>query len=125
VKREPLGRDVDEYLAAVPEPARSNLAQLRKDIKAAAPNATEVISYQIPTFRYHGPLAAFAAFKNHCSLYVISTSIMEALKDELKPYTKAKTTIRFPIDEPLPAALVTKIVHMRMKENEAAHPRLS
>jgi uncharacterized protein YdhG (YjbR/CyaY superfamily) len=114
-------RDIDDYLAAVPEEARVVLEALRRAIKAAAPDATETISYQIPTFRYRGALVAFAAFKNHCSLFPMSTSVLITLKDELAPYDTARTkgTIRFPLGKPPPAALVKKIVKARMKENEA------
>jgi len=112
-------RTVDDYLAALPEEARATLEKLRKTIKAAAPRADEVISYQIPTYKYHGPLVAFAAFKNHCSFYVMSSSFLDAHKDELKAYDTAKGTIRFPIGKPLPAALVKKLVKARMEDNEA------
>lgn len=113
-------RDVDEYLAALPEEARATLEKLRKTIKAAAPGAVEVISYRIPTFKYHGrPLVYFAAFKDHCSFYPASLSVMDAHKEELKPYYTSKGTIRFPIGKPLPAALVKKLVKARMEENEA------
>ena len=114
-------RNIDDYLAAVPEEARVVLEALRRAIKAAAPDATEVISYQMPTFRYRGALVAFAAFKNHCSLFPMSTSVLITLKDELAPYDTARTkgTIRFPFGKPPPAALVKKIVKARMKENEA------
>jgi len=112
-------RTVDDYLAALPEEARATLEKLRKTIKAAAPKADEVISYQIPTYKYHGPLVAFAAFKNHCSFYVMSSSFLDAHKDELKAYDTAKGTIRFPIGKPLPAALVKKLVKARMEDNEA------
>jgi len=112
-------RTVDDYLAALPEEARATLEKLRKTIKAAAPRADEVISYQIPTYKYHGPLVAFAAFKNHCSFYVLSSSFLDAHMDELKAYDTAKGTIRFPIGNPLPAALVKKLVKARMEDNEA------
>ena len=112
-------RTVDDYLAALPEEARATLEKLRKTIKAAAPKAVEVISYQIPTFRYHGSLVAFAAFKGHCSFFVMSLAVMDAHKDELKPYETAKATIHFPADQPLPAALVKKLVKARMEVNEA------
>jgi len=111
--------DVDDYLAAIPEKARLTLQKLRKTIKAAAPKSTEVISYRIPACNYHGLLVGFAAFKNHCSFFVMSPSVMELFKDELKPYYTAKATIRFPIDKPLPATLVKKLVKARIKENEA------
>jgi uncharacterized protein YdhG (YjbR/CyaY superfamily) len=110
-------QDVDAYLAAVPEEARTTLEKLRQTIKAAAPKATETISYQIPTFKYHGPLVAFAAFKGHCGFYVMSPSVMDAHKDELESYDTAKATIRFPPDQPLPPTLV-KLVRARIAENE-------
>ncbi len=114
-------RDIDGYMADLPEEARVVLEALRRAIKAAAPDATESISYQIPTFNYRGRLVAFAAWKNHCGLYPMSKAVVEALKNELKPYAAADTqnTIRFPLGEPPPAALVKKIVKARMKENEA------
>jgi uncharacterized protein YdhG (YjbR/CyaY superfamily) len=111
--------EVDDYLAAVPGEARATLEKLRKTIQAAAPKATDTISYQIPTFKYHGPLVAFAAFPNHCSFFVMSPSVMEAHKDELKSYDTSKGTIRFPASKPLPAALVRKLIKARIEENEA------
>ena len=110
---------VDDYLAAVPEQARATLEKIRKTIKAVAPQATEVISYQIPMFKQHGMLVGFAAFKGHCSLFPGSKA-METYKDELKAYETSKGTIRFPIGKPLPAALVKKLVKTRIAENEAA-----
>ena len=72
MKRSTPAASVDDYLAAVPEDARAALEKLRKTIKAAAPGATEVISYQIPAYRYHGLLVGFAAFKDHCTFHVMS-----------------------------------------------------
>jgi len=112
-------RDVDAYLAALPEEARVTLGKLRKTIRAAAPAAEEVISYQVPTFKYHGPLVSFAAFRNHYSLYVINPSVLKTFATELKPYETSGTTIHFSADRPLPATLVKKIVRARMEENEA------
>jgi len=112
-------RDVDGFLARVPEDARAALEKLRRTIRAAAPKATEGIGYAIPTFYHQGPLVAFAASKNHCGFYVMSPAVMEAHEDELKPYDTAKATIRFRADEPLPAALVRKLVRARTAENEA------
>jgi len=111
---------VDEYLATVPEAARAALEKLRQIIRAAAPEATEVISYQIPTFKHHGPLVAFAAAKDHCGFYVMSPKVMRAHAAELKNYDTATATIRFPADKPLPAVLVEKLVKARIKENEAS-----
>jgi uncharacterized protein YdhG (YjbR/CyaY superfamily) len=112
-------RDVDDFLARVPEDARAALEKLRRTIRAAAPKATEGIGYAIPTFYHRGPLVAFAASKNHCGFYVMSPAVMKAHQDELKPYDTAKATIRFRADEPLPAALVRRLVKARIAENEA------
>ncbi|MBZ5724038.1 MAG: DUF1801 domain-containing protein [Acidobacteriia bacterium] len=117
-------KDVDEYLAGVPEPARSTLQRMRAVIRSAAPaEATEAISYRIPTFRYHGALVAFAAFSDHCSLFPMGSSAIVAFRDELKGYQTSKGTIRFPVDKPLPAALVKKIVKARVAQNERKKTR--
>jgi uncharacterized protein YdhG (YjbR/CyaY superfamily) len=108
---------VNAYLRAVPPAPRAALQKLRKTIKAAAPQATEVISYGIPMFKHHGMLVSYAAFKEHCSLFM-STSITQALKQELAPYDTSKGTIRFAPDKPLPVALVRKLVKARMAQNE-------
>jgi uncharacterized protein YdhG (YjbR/CyaY superfamily) len=110
-------KTIDEYLRTVPEPARATLEKLRKVIKSAAPKATEVISYQMPGFRYQGMLVYFAAFKNHCSLFP-GSAVMASHVEELKAYETSKGTIRFPIDKPLPAALVRKLVKARIADNE-------
>ena len=112
-------RDVDDYLTAVPERERATLEMLRKTIKAAAPEAAEVISYQVPTYKYHGSLVAFWVTKSHCAFCVMSPSVMDARRDELKPYDTAKATIRFPAEKPIPEALVRKLVRARIEENEA------
>jgi uncharacterized protein YdhG (YjbR/CyaY superfamily) len=112
-------KNIDEYLAAAPEEVRPVLEKLRRTIRAAVPNAEEVISYQIPMFKYHGPLVFFAAFRNHCSFYVVSKPIMETFSSELKPWDTSGTTIHFSAKNPLPASLVKKIVKARIEENEA------
>jgi uncharacterized protein YdhG (YjbR/CyaY superfamily) len=108
---------VDEYLAAVPKEARATLEKIRKAIKAAAPKATEVISYQMPMYKHHGMLVGFAAFKDHCSFFPGAKAIATH-KDELKAYGTSKGTIRFPVGKLLPAALVKKLVKERIAENE-------
>jgi len=108
---------VDDYLATLPADARATLEKLRKTIKAAAPKATEGISYQMPMFKHHGMLVGFAAFKDHCSFFPGAKPVA-TFKDELKDYKTSKGTIRFPIGKPLPAALVKKIVKARIEENE-------
>jgi uncharacterized protein YdhG (YjbR/CyaY superfamily) len=113
-------KDVDDYLAGVPADARAALKQLRKTIKAAAPEATETISYQMRTFKDHGRfLLSYAAFKDHCSLFPASEAVMQAHGEELKPYFSGKGTLRFTADNPIPAALVKKIVKTLIEENAA------
>jgi uncharacterized protein YdhG (YjbR/CyaY superfamily) len=116
-KKVATAQTVDDYLAALPEDARVTLEKIRKTIKAAAPKATEVISYQMPMYKQNGMVMGFAAFKNHCSIFPGSKP-METYKDELKAYKTSKGTIRFPIGKPLPAALVRKLVKARIAENE-------
>jgi uncharacterized protein YdhG (YjbR/CyaY superfamily) len=116
--------NVDDYLAALPEAPRAALEKLRKTIKAAAPEAAETISYQMPTFKEHGRfLVSYAAFKDHCSLFPASTKVLEAHGEELKPYYSGKGTLRFTADKPIPAALVKKIVKTRIEENAALRRR--
>jgi uncharacterized protein YdhG (YjbR/CyaY superfamily) len=119
MKKGPAGpRTVDEYLAQVPQPARGTLEKIRAVIRSAVPKeATEAISYRIPTFRCEGALIAFAAFPTHCGLYPMSTAVMEAFRKELEGFETSKGTIRFPVDKPLPAALVKKLVKARLAEN--------
>jgi uncharacterized protein YdhG (YjbR/CyaY superfamily) len=117
-------KNTDEYLAGVPEPARGTLNKIRAAIRAAAPaEATEAIGYGMPTFRYKGALVAFAAFSKHCSFFPMSGSVLEAFQEELKGYETSKGTIRFPVDKPLPAALVKKLVKARVAQNESKNAR--
>src|SRR2546422_10282885 len=117
-KRKTAPKNTDEYLAAVPEPARSALSKVRAAIRAAAPReATETISYGIPAFRHKGVLVWFAAFSDHCSLFP-TAAVIEACKKELKGFAISKGTIHFPIDKPLPAALIKKIVKLRVAQME-------
>ena len=110
-------RDVDSYLAALPKEVRALLEKLRRTIKAAAPMAEEVISYQIPCYKYHGPLVFFAAFKDHCSFFA-GKAIPRTFRSELKPWRISGTTIHFSVEKPLPASLVRRIVKARIEENE-------
>jgi uncharacterized protein YdhG (YjbR/CyaY superfamily) len=111
---------VEDYLAGLPEDRRAVMAELRRTIKAAAPDATELISYLMPAFKTHGQfLVSYAAFKNHYSLFPASDAVVEAGGDELKPYLAGKGTIQFPANKPLPIALVRKIVKVRVAENAA------
>jgi uncharacterized protein YdhG (YjbR/CyaY superfamily) len=116
-RNETTAEDVDRYLAMVPEQHRAALEQLRKTIRTAAPRASEGISYDIPTFRIEGrPFIWYAAWKNHCSLYPISESVLQAHADDLEGFPTAKGTIRFPSDKPLPSAFVRDLVKQRMAE---------
>jgi len=111
-------RDVDDYLSRLPDEPRAALEKLRQTIKSFVPGATEVISYQIPTFKYQERmLVSYAAFKEHCSFFPGAAPI-EAHRDELKSYQTSKGTIQFPASKPLPAALVKKLVKTRLEENE-------
>jgi uncharacterized protein YdhG (YjbR/CyaY superfamily) len=111
-------KNIDAYLAGVPEPARTTLNKIRAAIwSALPPEATETISYRIPAFKYKGILVWFAAFSDHCSLFP-TASIVETFKNDLKGYSTSKGTIHFPVDRPLPSALVKKIVKARVAQNE-------
>ena len=113
-------KSVDEYLAGLPEAPRATLEELRKAIKAAVPQATETISYQMPTFKLDGRfLVSYAAFTNHCSLFPWTEAMVEEFGDELEPYLSGKGTLRFTAAEPMPAALVKKIVKERIREHKA------
>jgi uncharacterized protein YdhG (YjbR/CyaY superfamily) len=114
-----IAASIDEYLTSVAPKARAALEKLRKDIRAAAPEATETIGYQMPMFKQQGGLVAFAAFKEHCSLFLMSTAVMEAHRDDLRAYDISKGTVRFNPRKPLPATLVRRLVKARLAENEA------
>jgi uncharacterized protein YdhG (YjbR/CyaY superfamily) len=110
---------VDDYLAAVPGESRGALEELRKTIREAAPEAEETISYRIPTFKHHGSLVAFAAFKDHLSFFPMSSTILDHHADEVAPYRTSKGTLQFAADDPIPGDLVRRIVKERIEENEA------
>jgi uncharacterized protein YdhG (YjbR/CyaY superfamily) len=113
--------EVDAFLAALPDEQRTALEQLRQAIRGVVPDAVESVSYGVPAFKYRGrPLVSFGAGKGHCSFYVQSPAVMEAHKDELAGYDTAAGTVRFQPGEPLPAALVEKLVKARMAETDAA-----
>ena len=112
--------DVEAYLARVPEPARTTLEKMRAMIRAAAPKeATEAISYKIPSFQLKGALVWYAAFKKHCSFFPMGSKAIEEFAEELAGYRVTKGTIRFPLDKPLPKALIAKMVKACVKRNEA------
>jgi uncharacterized protein YdhG (YjbR/CyaY superfamily) len=112
-------KSIQEYLARVPEPGRSTLTKVRAVIRSVVPaETTEVISYGIPTFKYKRGLVAFAAFRDHCSFFPLGSSVLDAFKEELKGFRVSKGTLHFPLDRPLPAALVKKIVKARIAQNQ-------
>jgi len=109
---------VEEYMAAIPPEYRAALEELRAIIKSAAPDARETISYQMPAFRDRDLLlVSYAAFRDHCSLFPMSTKVIEDNARELAPYATGKGTLQFTVDGPLPPALVRKIVRARLAEN--------
>ena len=114
-------KDVDAYLRGVEEPKRSTLQALRRTILEIIPEAEEVISYRVPAFRMQGKtVAGFAAFKTHLSYLPFSGSVLPRLADDLHGYTMTKSALHFPVDEPLPKALVQKLIAVRLDE---ASPR--
>lgn len=110
-------KDIDTYLSLQPENVQSKLEKLRQIIKAAAPDAEEVISYGMPAFRLNGMLVYFAGFKNHYSFFPGNASLIANMEEELKGYKTSKGTIQFELDKPLPVALIKKIVKARVMEN--------
>ncbi len=115
---------VEAYMATLPADSRAALEKLRKTIRAAAPEATEAISYQMPAFKQDGrSLVSYAAFKDHCSFFPMSMKVIADNMGELKLYVSGKGTIRFETDTPLPAALVKKIVKARLAEIAARKRR--
>src|SRR3989344_1916914 len=107
---------IDQHIAEFPKETQQLLELLRMTIRKAAPKAEEVISYNMPAFKYNGMLVWFAGYKNHIGFYPSSTPIV-VFKDQLKKYKTSKGAIQFPLDKPLPLALITKIVKFRIKQN--------
>jgi uncharacterized protein YdhG (YjbR/CyaY superfamily) len=117
VKAEKIkAKDVDEYISMFPDKIQELLKEMRATIKEAAPDAEEVISYQMPAYKFHGMLIYFAAFKNHIGLYPRESGI-ETFKDELSVYKGAKGSVQFPLNNPLPLDLIARIVKFRVSEN--------
>lgn len=109
-------KTIDEYNALQPEKVISILEEIREIIRNVIPEAEETISYQIPTFKYHGNLVHFAAYKNHIGFYA-GVSAVETFKDDITNYASSKGTIQFPINEPIPLDLISKITAFRVKQN--------
>ena len=108
---------IDEYIASAPKEVQVLLNEIRATIKAVAPEATEKISYGMPTFFLNGNLVHFAAHKNHIGFYPAPSGI-EKFKKELSKYEGAKGSVQFPLDQPMPLALISKIVKFRVTENK-------
>ncbi|MFB0493826.1 uncharacterized protein YdhG (YjbR/CyaY superfamily) [Mucilaginibacter sp. OAE612] len=108
--------NIDEYIAGFPDDVQQKLQQVRETIKAAAPDAGEAIKYAIPTFVLNGNLVHFGGFKNHIGFYPAPQGL-EEFKEELSGYKGAKGSVQFPLDEPMPLDLITKIVKFRVQKN--------
>ena len=110
-------KTIDEYLSRLSEDKRAVLQALRETIRAAAPEAEECISYQMPAFRLNGMLVGFAAFKDHCSLYAWNGSTVAEFADQLQGYETSKGTIHFTPQKPLPDTLVRHLVELKAAKN--------
>ena len=108
---------VDQYIAAFPADVKKRMQQLRKTIKTAAPKADELISYQMPGYKYFGMLVYFAAYKNHIGFYPGAGGVLEFYK-KLSSFKSAKGSVQFPHDRPIPYDVISKIVKFRVKQNE-------
>ncbi|MEO5599765.1 MAG: DUF1801 domain-containing protein [Cyclobacteriaceae bacterium] len=107
--------NIEEYIATFPKEVQSILQEVRTAIGKAAPEADETINYQMPTFKLHGNLVHFAGYKNHVGFYPAPSGI-EAFKKQLSVYKGAKGSVQFPLDQPMPLELISKIVKFRVKE---------
>jgi uncharacterized protein YdhG (YjbR/CyaY superfamily) len=122
-KRNRAPKDVDEYLAGLPEPARGALSEIRAAIRSSVPpEAIETISYGIPAFKQERVLVWFAAFSSHCSLFP-TASVIEAFENELKGFSTSKGSIHFPTHKPVPTALIKKLVKARVAQNKSKKRR--
>jgi uncharacterized protein YdhG (YjbR/CyaY superfamily) len=113
-------KSVDEYIATFPKEVQAILTTVRRTIRKAVPQAEELISYQIPAYKFHGRLLYFSAFKNHYSLFAVNEEVLRTFKKELARYERSgRGTVRFPLDEPVPVKLIRDIAAYRAKENLA------
>ena len=116
-------KTVDEYIAGFPPGVQTILQKIRMTIRKAAPGAEETISYQIPAFKQNGALVYFAAYKSHIGVYPITRTVKEKFEKELAKYEAGKSTARFPIDKPVPYALIGRIVKFRVDEKLRGRPK--
>lgn len=112
---------VDEYLELFEGETKNKLTELRAIVKAAAPEAEEVISYSIPAYKLHGWLVYFSGYKEHVSVSFPPKTIMQAFEKELAPYKSSKSTVQFPLNTPLPKELIAKMVKYKIKENNVMY----
>jgi len=117
-KANPTSKEIDKFISGYPEDVQEILNKVRATIRESAPDAEETINYGIPTFTLKGNLVHFSAFKTHIGFYPTPTGI-EKFKKELSAYEGAKGSVKFPLDQPIPYALISKIVRFRVKENLA------
>ncbi len=113
-----IPKTIDEYIERFPSEVQDMLVQLRAAIRQAAPEAEDVISYQMPAFKYHGIIVYFAAYKKHIGFYPTSSGISQ-FKQELTGYKSAKGSVQFPLDKPLPLDIISNIIRFKVMENEA------
>lgn len=118
----PTAGSIDEYVAGFPAATRRVLEEVRGIVRSAAPDATEKISYGVPTFHLNGNLVHFAAFERHLGFYPTPSAI-EAFRDELAEYRSAKGSVQFPLDRPMPGDLIRRIVEFRVEENTRVRPK--
>jgi len=112
----PPAADVDAFIRASPKESQPKLREMRAIVRALAPEAEEVISYRMPTYKFKGrPFVAFAGFRNHIGFYPMSGSFLERYKKELQGYVRSTGAVRFPIAKPLPVALIKKMIKARLK----------
>jgi uncharacterized protein YdhG (YjbR/CyaY superfamily) len=114
----PVPSSIDEYIAGFPKDVQAILSKMRATIRRAAPGAVESISYRIPTYKLNGPLVYFAAFKNHVSLYPVTSPVKRKFAKELSSYVMSTGTVRFPLNQPIPYALIGRIVKFMVQQKK-------
>ena len=119
IPKQEAPQTIHAYIAGFPEDVQAILQQVRRTIHEAAPEATEAISYQMPTFKLHGNLVHFGAFKNHIGFYPVPSG-MAAFEEELAAYKQGKGSVQFPLNKPMPLDLIRRIVEFRVQESKAA-----
>jgi uncharacterized protein YdhG (YjbR/CyaY superfamily) len=108
---------VDQYISTFPESVQAILQEIRKVMKENAPEAEELISYQIPAFKYHGMLIYYSAYQKHVSVSTAPFAVFEVFKNELSAYKRSKSTVQFPLNQPVPYKLIGEMTKFRVKEN--------